>query len=135
MWSGGARGHNRGGGWHDFVLDRVEFDNAKPYFEKQTNTRFRALKSGYFTYDIDYMSHANHRCWSHFQFLVNGQKVNGNNHMYVYSWREMQYRITWYIKKGQTFWGKAYISGCGNEYRWHGAGDWKGAYNCIQVTY
>merc|ERR1712046_29280 len=103
MWSGGARSHNRGSGWHDFILDRVEYDTAKPYFQKKSNTRFRALRDGLYRYKIQYMSHANSRCWSHHQFYVAGQAVSGSTHKYVYSWRDMTYDVTWHIKKIKIF--------------------------------
>lgn len=135
MWSGGSRSSHRGSGWRTFQMNRIEYDNAEPYFKRISDEKFKVLKDGLYRYDIDYMSHSNGRCWSHFRFYVNGQHVNGNNHMYVHSWRQMQYDITWYMKAGQEFWSRVYISNCGNPYFWHGGSSWKDAHNRLQVTY
>ena len=134
MWSGGMRNSRRGGGWKDFEYDRIEFDNAAPYFQRKSNTRFVALQTGFFTIDVDYMSHGNGHTWRYFHFKVAGQNVNGNSNSHVESWHAMRYSITWLIKKGQEFWMEAYASG-GNPYYWHGAGSWKDAHNRVQITY
>ena len=55
MWSGGPKAHNRGSGWADYDMSRVDYDTAAPYFQKISNTRFRALQDGLFSYSIDTM--------------------------------------------------------------------------------
>ena len=135
MWSGGARNSRTGSSWKDFEYDRVDFDNAAPYFRKKSNTRFEALQTGFFKFDIDYISHANGNCWRYFNFMVAGQNVNGNSNHYDESWSLTTFTVTWLIKKGQEFWGKSYVAGCGNTYFWHGASSWKAAHNRLQITY
>ena len=86
MWSGGPKAHNRGAGWADYDMSRVDYDTSKPYFQKISNSRFRALESGLFSYEVDSMAHTDARGWKHFQFNVNGKWVNGNTHYYTHSW-------------------------------------------------
>ena len=53
MWSGGPKANNRGAGWADYDMSRVDYDTAAPYFQKISNTRFRALQDGLFSFSID----------------------------------------------------------------------------------
>jgi len=133
MWSGGPRSHNRGNSWHDFVMDRVEYDTAAPYFERQTNNRFRALKSGLFKVDYNALQHGNGHCWRHMKFYVDGKHLN-YEHRHTESNFNMLYTAMWHIKAGQQFWATFYVS-CGNPYVFQGSSAWKGAYSRVQVEY
>merc|ERR1712166_595536 len=75
MWGGGAVRTSHGGGWADFVLDRVEYDTAKPYFQKDSNTKFKALKTGLFTIKWNYMHYTHNRCNRLAEMYVNGVRV------------------------------------------------------------
>ena len=86
MWSGGPKGNNRGAGWAEYDLSRVDYDTAAPFFQRISNTRFRALRSGLFSYEVDSMAHTSARGWKHFRFFVDNTHVNGNTHFYTHSW-------------------------------------------------
>merc|ERR1719197_75303 len=134
MWSGGSRGHSRGNGWAEFVLDRIEYDTAKPYFEKQTNTRWRALKDGLFRVRWNFMHYTHNTCYRHSAFYVAGRHVIAPQHRHQYHWQEAYLEVTWHIKKNQQFWFSA-LTSCGNPYRWHAGGSWSDAYNRAQIQY
>jgi len=60
IWLGGCSGG--GGCWSDRCLDRVELDTARPKFYKRTNTRMRAISTGFYRMN---MWEINHRNWAH----------------------------------------------------------------------
>jgi len=134
MWSGGAKGTSRGGGWADFVLDRVEFDTAAPYFKKQSNTKFQALKDGLYSIRWNYRSYSHDNCYRQARIYVNGKTIIPDTHSYMYHWQEHTVQVTWPIKSGEVFYMQAYTH-CGNPYRWAGGGSWRDAYNRVQVIY
>lgn len=129
MWSGGTNSHSRGNGWTDFTLDRVEYDAAAPYFKKESNTRFKALKDGLFRIRWNFMHHGNNWCWRHAQIFVNNQNIVPSTHQWGHTWKENMLEVTWPIKANQQFWFRAYTN-CGDPYRWH-----SGRYNRVQVFY
>jgi hypothetical protein len=129
MWSGGSNDHSRGNGWTDFTLNRVEYDAAEPYFKKESNTRFKALKDGLFRIKWNFMHHGNNWCWRHAQIMVNNRNIVPSTHQWGHTWKENTLEVTWPIKANQLFWFKAYCS-CGDPYRWHA-----GWYNRVQITY
>jgi len=133
MWSGGAKS-TKYGGWNDFELDRVEFDTAAPYFKKSSNTRFTALKDGLYSIKWNFRSYTHNTCYRHHQIYVNDQHVIPLTHSYMYHWQEHNVQVTWPIKAGQTFYMRA-LTECGNPHAYAGGGDWKEAYNRVQVTY
>jgi len=134
MWSGGAKSHSRGSGFAEFVLDRVEYDTAKPYFQKDSNTRFKALKTGLFTMKWNYMMYTHSNCNRYADMYVNNKRV-----IYEYnhgdSWKKNYVEITWRIKAGEIFYMRSQVD-CGNPYRWHQSSAWDNPYgNRLQVTY
>jgi len=133
MWSGGPKSSKYANGWHDLVMDRTDYDTAAPYFQKQTNTRFRALKSGLFKVDYNIRQYGSGHCWRHMRFFVNGKHINYEHH-YVQSHFHLKYTATWHIKAGQQFWGRMYVS-CGNHYVFEASSSWKGAPSRVQVEY
>jgi len=133
MWSGGSKSHARGSGWKDFVMDRLEFDTAAPYFKKTSNTRFQALKTGLFRININLQAHGNGNCWRYMRIMIDGKSIT-YEHKYVNSWMKMNSESTWLIKAGQQFWTKNTVSSCGNEYTWHQY-ETNNGYNRIQVEY
>jgi len=134
MWSGGAKSTSNGGGWADFTLDRVEYDTARPYFFKQSNTRFKALRTGLYTIKWNYMHYTHDNCYRRGRIYINGETVVPDTHQHLYHWQEARLAVTWTIKAGQEFWLQAKTD-CGNPHRWHGGSTWNGAYNRVQVFY
>merc|ERR1712166_1307886 len=122
MWSGGSKGSSHGGGWAEFVLDRVEYDTAKPYFQKDSNNRFKALKTGLFTIKWNYMHYTHDNCNRFAEVYVNNRPI-----IYEYSnqqhWNKRYIEVTWRIKAGEQFWMTAKTS-CGNPYRWYQGTKW-----------
>jgi len=133
MWSGGAKSA-RYGGWQDFVLDRVEFDTAAPYFKKSSNTRFQALKDGLYSIRWNYRSYTHNTCYRQANIFVNDVKVVPDTHSYLYHWQEHVVQVTWPIKAGQVFYMRAYTH-CGNPHAWEHGNTWRNAYNRVQVFY
>jgi len=125
MWLGGCSGS--GGCWSDRCLDRVELDTARPKFYKRTNTRMRAIATGFFRMN---MWEINSRNWAHLSVYVNGQrKTMTYMHTYYGWWKDTHQDHTHYIPAGQDFWfqtcGGAHGWGSGNshhrqEYHWVG---------------
>jgi len=134
MWSGGAKTHATGSSWNDFRLDRVEYDTAKPYFQKDSNTRFKALKTGLFTIKWNYMHYTYNDCNRFAEVYVNGKAV-----IYEYGhqihWNKRYIEVTWRIKAGEQFWMRARTT-CGNPYAWHEGSSWSSSHgNRLQVSY
>ena len=51
VWLGGCRSYSHGC-WYDLCLNGVELDTSRPYFFKRTNTRMRALVTGFFRMNL-----------------------------------------------------------------------------------
>lgn len=130
MWSGGSNGHSRGSGWADFALDRVELDTAEPYFKKQSNTRFRALKAGLYHIRFNVMAYSGNWCWRHIKIRVGNRDAVPSHHKYQHTWQSSEVEVFWPIKAGEEFYMQSYVAGCSNPYRWH-----SGWYNRVQVIY
>jgi len=132
MWSGGTRSSLYGSGWTEIKADRIEIDNAAPFFQRQTASRFRALKSGLFKIEVNYMSYCSKGYRQH-EFNVNNKVVHRGTYKYAEQWNDQRYSVTWHIKAGQVFYNRAYIN-CGST-KLYGSTKSEGAYNRYQVTY
>jgi len=110
MWLGGCSGG--GGCWSDRCLDRVELDTSRPKFYKRTNTRMRAIVTGFYRMN---MWEINHRNWAHLSVFINGQrKTQTYMHTYHGWWKDQHQDHTHYIPAGQDFWFQT----CGGAHGW-----------------
>jgi len=132
MWSGGTRSSMYGSGWAEIKADRIEIDNAAPFFQRSTASRFRALKSGLFKIEVNYLSYCSRGLRLH-ELNVNNKVVHRGTYKYAEQWNDNRYSVTWHIKAGQTFYNRAYIN-CGST-KLYGSTKSDGAYNRYQVTY
>jgi hypothetical protein len=130
MWSGGSNGHHRGSGWADFALDRVELDTAAPYFKKESNTRFKALKAGLYHIRFNVMAYSGNWCWRHIKIRVGNRDAVPSHHKYQHTWQSSEVEVVWPIKAGELFYMQSYVAGCSNPYQWH-----SGWYNRVQIIY
>jgi hypothetical protein len=128
MWTGGCRS-SHGGGWGEYCLNQVQVDTARPKFEKQTNTRFRALVTGIYSVTFSVIKHTCN--WAYMRI-----EVNGNHQIHTNQWApnghwndQIADAPGLLIPAGQQMWGRSYGS-CWNA--WHG---FSGGHSRITVIF
>eukprot|EP00039_Didymoeca_costata_P002037 m.57156 g.57156 ORF g.57156 m.57156 type:complete len:319 (+) comp11084_c0_seq2:104-1060(+) len=122
-----------GDNWNEYCLDTVEEDTGKPYFEvdTDTNTRFKALKSGYFRINLRYISNSCN--WGHvIVYFGNTYRYHGHNNDRG-NWQDKSADLTYWANAGEVFYVRTYAA-CGDRNSYFSGGE-DGKHSRMEVMY